>query len=127
MSKAAEEIKEAVEQYTDRRMQTALVRCKAAAKRSFPAEHKSDAAWAKYNRTYFRTRQWFNNNEELLIRSEVRSFVKDFVAAKRIAERNKPRRERKYGFFTVTWVLSVLLGSFISWAIKRWLDRRYPK
>jgi hypothetical protein len=42
----------------------------------------------------------------------------------RVLDDEKARH--RYGFIGVGWLLSVVIGAVISWAIQRWLDRVIP-
>jgi len=44
----------------------------------------------------------------------------------RVIQRVLRNGKERYGFVTVGWLLMVAVASCISWAIKRWLDRRFP-
>jgi len=34
--------------------------------------------------------------------------------------------EERFGFITLGWLLAAVLSGVISWAIRRWLERRFP-
>jgi hypothetical protein len=39
---------------------------------------------------------------------------------------NDEDARHRYGFIGIGWLLSVVIGAVISWAIQRWLDRIIP-